>query len=185
MDKKMVLLTCFLSILTLIFSVICSSFIYFNDKRQTDSNGTKVLASNNIYKKISIVYNEDNNINVSNLIPGASIEKKFSITNENSNSIKYNIEWFNISSTWNKSLNNFKSIPEEFVYSISCTDGEKIENKTMPFNNEKNIILENLELKTNKTNECIINIKFLNKEEDQSYNYNKEFKGTYKVVITK
>ena len=44
-------------------------------------------------------------------------------------------------------------------------------------------ILENLELKTNKSNDCVIKVTFKNTGLDQSYNNNKSFKGTYKVVI--
>ena len=64
---------------------------------------------------------------------------------------------------------------------VDVMDGKFVENKTMPF--ENSIILENLELKTNKTNDCTIKVTFKNIGVDQSYNNNKSFRGTYKIII--
>ena len=183
MEKRLLILTCFFSVLTLISSIICSSLIFYNEKAITEVNSNKVIASNNIYKSTSIIYNKNNTISLSGINPGYSLEQKFTISNNNSNTIKYNIEWKNVVSTWNVSSNNMQVHPEEFIYSVSCTNGEKVENKTMPTSEKDYIILENLELKTNKTNECTIKILFLNKGVDQSYNSNKSFKGTYKVIV--
>jgi hypothetical protein len=122
MDKKLVILVCFLSLLTLISSIICSSLVFFNEKARTEVNSNKVLASNDIYKSTSIIYNNDNTLNLSSLEPGFSLEHQFSIVNNNSNTIKYNIEWSDIISTWNTSENSIPTHPEEFVYSITCTN---------------------------------------------------------------
>ncbi len=183
MDKKLVILVCFFSVLTLISSIICSSLVFFNEKARTEVNSNKVLATNNIYKSTSIIYNNNNTFNLSGLTPGYSVEHSFSIVNNNSNTIKYNIEWSDIISTWNVASTGIEAHPEEFVYSLSCTNGEKVENKQMPINSDDNVILENLELKTNKSNDCTIRVTFKSTGLDQSYNYNKSFKGTYKFVI--
>lgn len=181
MDKKLVTLVCFFSILTFISSTICSSLVFLNEKARTDANSNKVIATNNIYKSTSIIYNQNNTFNLSGLTPGYNISRTFSITNNNSNTIRYNIEWTNVISTWNVAQSGGTAHPEEFIYSLTCTNGEKIENKTMPF--ENSIILENLELKTNKTNDCTIKVTFKNTGADQSYNNNKSFRGTYKIII--
>lgn len=183
MDKKLVILVCFFSVLTLISSIICSSLVFFNEKARTEVNSNKVLANNNIYKSTSIIYNNDNTFNLSGLNPGYSVEHSFSILNNNSNTIKYNIEWSDIISTWHTSDPGYQAHPEEFIYSLSCSNGEKVDNKQMPTSTKDNIILENLELKTNKSNDCKIRVTFKSTGLDQSYNLNKSFKGTYKFVI--
>lgn len=183
MDKKLVILICFFSVLTLISSIICSSLVYLNETARTEANGNAVLAVNNTYKKASINYNQNNTLNLSGLQPGYSVTQNFNIVNNNSNTIKYNIEWTNVVSTWNNANDGQTAHPEEFTYSLTCTNGEKVESKQMPISNDNNIILENLELKTNKTNECTITVVFKNTGLDQSYNYYKSFRGTYKVVV--
>lgn len=177
MDKKWMILTCFFSILTLISSIICSCLVFYNEKARTDTNSNKVLANNYIYKSTSITYNQNNKLNLLNLNPGYNLEQTFSITNNNSNSLKYNIVWENITSNWNQSPNN----NEDFIYTLSCSNGEKIENQPMP--TKETTILENIELKTNKTNDCSITISFLNKGANQYYSPNNSFNGVYKVII--
>lgn len=185
MGKKWMILLSSFSVLTLISSILCSSLIYFSEQARTDINSNTVVATNNIYKSTSVNYDQNNNLNITNLNPGDQITNNFSITNNNSNTIKYNIEWNNITSTWNIGNDYQTAHPEEFTYSINCTNGEKIDNKQMPLSNdEEKIILKDLELKTNKTNNCSITINFKNTGYDQSYNYNKSFGGTYKVVVT-
>ena len=62
MDKKLVTLVCFFSILTFISSTICSSLVFLNEKARTDANSNKVIATNNIYKSTSIIYNQNKTI---------------------------------------------------------------------------------------------------------------------------
>ncbi len=176
----MILITVF-SVLTLISSIVCSSLVFYNEKARTEANSNKVLASNNIYKNSTIIYHQNNTLNISSPEPGYSTEQTFSITNNNSNTLKYKLVWENITSTWSSNVNN-TSHPEEFIYNITCSNGENA-SKTMPVNNEDPIILDNLELKTNKSNECSIKISFINNGQDQSYNLNKSFSGTYKLII--
>lgn len=183
MDKKLLILTCFFSVLTLISSIICSSLVFYNEKARTELTSNQVIATSHTYKSTSVIYNQNNTISLSGITPGYNNTQTFSVVNNNSNAIKYNIEWVDVVTTWNTANNGISSKPEEFVYSLSCSNGEKIENKTMPLSKDDNIILENLELKTNKSNDCTIKISFLNKGVDQSYNYNKSFKGTYKVIV--
>lgn len=183
MDKKWMILTCFFSVLTFVSSVICSCLVFYNEKARTEVNSNKVLAVGNLYKSTSIIYNQSNHLNLSSLSPGFTVEKSFSITNNYSNTIIYDIVWDKVITTWNYSDNGLSAHPEEFVYSISCTNGEKIDNKQMPVEENDYNILSSLELKTNKSNECTIKITFINNGLDQSYNLNKSFSGTYKVVV--
>lgn len=180
MDRKCMILTCIFSVLTLISSIICSSLVFYNEKARTEINSEEVLAANNIYKNSTIIYDQNNSIKLSGLEPGFSMQQSFSITNNNSNTIKYNIEWTSVVSTWAEST---EARPEEFLYSLSCSNGEKVDNKKMPVSEKDYVILENLELKTNNTNTCTISITFLNTGLDQSYNLNKSFGGTYKILI--
>ena len=183
MGKKWMILICSFSMLTFISSVICIALIYFGEESKTNINSNSILANNNTYKSSNITYYQPNTLALNNLNPGDKIIRTFSITNNNSNTIIYDIRWENISSTWNQNYDSNNIHQEEFVYSVECTNGEKIFQKEMPFNNSDNIIFSNLELKTNKTNLCTLTIEFIKKEQDQSYNFNKNFGGTYKILI--
>lgn len=182
MDKKITILVCFFSVITLISSLTTSAFVFYSEQARTEANSSKVLATNNVYKSSSIVYNENNTLNLSGLTPGYSTTHTFSITNNNSNTIKYRIEWNNITSTWADATNG-TTHPEEFTYTLTCSNGEAIKQTTMPTSKKTIKILDNLELKTNKTNECTLKIEFQNLGIDQSYNNNKSFRGTYKIVV--
>jgi hypothetical protein len=182
MDKKITILVCFFSALTLIASVISSALIFYSEQARTEANSNKVLATNNVYKSTSIVYNQNNTFNLSGLKPGDNLTHTFSITNNNSNTIKYRIEWNNITSTWGDEIDGV-SHPEEFTYTLTCSNGEAVKQTTMPTKKETITILDNLEIKTNKTNDCTLRVEFKNIGVDQSYNNNKSFRGTYKIVV--
>ena len=183
MDRKCMILTCLFSVLTLISSIICSSLVFYNEKARTEINSEEVLAANNIYKNSTITYEQNNNVKLSGLTPGFSMQQSFSVTNNNSNTIKYNVEWTNVVSTWAENTDGMQARPEEFIYSISCSNGDKVENKKMPISEKDYMIFENVELKTNNTNTCTITITFLETGLDQTYNLGKSFGGTYKVLI--
>jgi len=172
------ILTCFFSMLTLISSIICSCLVFYNEKSRTEINSKEVLANNDVYKSSTIIYNQDNTLYLTGLEPGFSMQQSFSITNNNSDAISYSINWDNVESTWG---NNNK--PEEFVYSLVCSNGEEVKDKTMPIAFKDYSIVEKSTLKTNQTNNCTITITFINTYEDQFYNMNNTFGGTYKVVI--
>ncbi len=173
MDKKWVILLCFFSVLTFISSVVSSFFVFMNDEVRTEANSHKVLANKNIYKRTAINYDENNSLNIAVINLGYNKEYKFNITNNNSNAIKYRIEWQNVSNSWQDSN-------DTFTYSLNCSNGEKVENKDMPLTNE--VIVDNLELATNKTNECTLKINVSNIA-NQLNVANGSFTGTYKVVI--
>ena len=179
MAKKWMIILCLFSALTFICSLISSITIIVNENARTELNSKEVLASSNIYKSTSIIYNQSNELNLINLVPGQQIIHSFTITNNFSNSTIYSIKWYNVVSNWNESH------PEELVYSLSCTNGEQLQETIMPTSNDNLTILEKLELKTNKTNTCTITITFKSTGLDQAYNFNKSFKGTYKVIVDK
>ena len=184
MNNKWMILAVFFSVITLISSIICSSLVYNSEKNKTEISSNQVIAINIIHKNTSIVYYSNNSLKLIGLEPGYNLTQKFFITNNNSNTIKYNIEWTSVSSTWNTESEEYGAPhPEEFVYTLSCTNGERVENKTMPLSENDYVIFKDLELKTNKTNECTINIRFLAKDQDQSYNLNKSFGGKYIVKV--
>ena len=185
MDRKWMIVACFFSILTFVCSVVCTSLIFYNEKNRTEINSEKVLASKDIYNSSSIIYNQNNSINISNISPGFTTSRSFSITNNNSNTIKYRIEWNNVVSTWGTSNTEEDPHPEELIYSLSCSNGEKVSNKQMPTNDNDNVILESLEVKTNTTNNCTLTITFKNIGVDQDYNLNKSFGGKYEVIVIK
>lgn len=185
MGKKWLILLCIFSVLTFISSITYNVFLISNDKNITELNSNSVLASNNTYNKIYINYEYDNHLYLTNLLPTQSISNNFTITNNNTKEITYSILWENIKSNWGTNQYDSSLIhPEELVYSLNCTDGSVVTNQ-MPINNDNNVILDNLKLKTNSINNCVLKVEFIRKETDQSYNFDKSFEGTYKVVINR
>lgn len=185
MGKKWSILLCIFSMLTFISSITYNVFLISNDKNRTELNSNSVLASNNTYNKVYINYEYDNHFNLTNLLPTQSISKSFSITNNNTKEIMSSIIWENVKSNWGTNQYDSSLVhPEELVYELNCSDGTII-TKQMPINNEDNIILDNLKIKSNSINTCTIKVEFIQKETDQSYNYDKNFEGTYKVVINR
>jgi len=174
------------SVLTFITSLICTLVIINNENARTEMNSNKVIAKNNTYISSYITYKEPNTFTVENLQPGQTFNRTFTITNNSSKETKYNIYWENIYSNWGNA-NMYGIIhPEEFTYTINCTNGEKTEPKQVPIDNEDDIILENITLTTNKTDICTITLTFNKKEEtDQSYNLEKKFTGTYIIKLQK
>lgn len=185
MGKKWLILLCIFSMLTFISSITYNVFLISNDKNRTELNSNSVLASNNIYNKIYINYEYDNHLYLTNLLPTQSISNTFTITNNNTKEITYSIIWENVQSNWGTNEYDSSLIhPEEFIYSLNCSDGNTVTNQ-MPINNDNNIILDNLKLKTNSINTCVLKIEFIQKGTDQAYNLDKHFEGTYKVVINR
>lgn len=172
------IVACFFSILTFISSVICSSLIFYNEKNRTEINSEKVLAANNIYKTSQIIYKQDSTINFSNVSNGYSTNRSFSITNNNSNSIKYKVVWSNIVSSYDT---------KNLTYSLSCSNGEKVTDKQIPSNDKEYTIIDNIEVKTNGTNNCTITINYKEDEpiegEEQEEPSNRSFGGKYQVII--
>ena len=183
MDKKWMILACFFSILTFVTSVICSSLIFYNERNRTEINSEQVLATNNIINSSNIIYKQNNSISLSNINPGFTLNKNFSITNNNSNTIKYKVEWANIVSNWGVGSDIEEAHPEELIYSLSCSNGEKVSNKQVPVDEKNNLIIDNLEVKTNNTNNCTLTIIFKNTGGNQDYNKNKSFGGKYIVSV--
>lgn len=173
MDKRWLILTCFFSMLTLITSIVCTSLIYQAEKNKTESNSNEVIATKTLYKDTSIIYEQNNIVTLTSIAPGYTITKTFSLTNNNSDTIKYRIEWQDIT---NLDTNTHK---DKFTYSLKCSNGESKE-EIVPSTDE--IILDNLELKTNKSNECQITLT-LNEDETITESYTQTFKGTYKITI--
>ncbi len=183
MDKKWMILACFFSILTFITSVICSSLIFYNEKNRTEINSEQVLATKNIFKSSNIIYKQNNSVSITNVEPGFTMNKYFSITNNNSNTVKYKIEWSNVVSNWGLATETEEAHPEELVYSLSCSNGEKISSKQVPVDNKNNLIIDNIEVKTNNTNNCTLTITFIKNGGNQDYNKNKSFGGKYIVSV--
>ena len=185
MGKNSMILILSFSVLTFITSLVCTLVIINNENARTEMNSNRVIAKKNTYISSYITYKESNTFTIDGLRPGDVVTKTFVITNNSSKETKYNIYWQNIYSDWGNA-NMYGIIhPEEFTYNINCTNGEKTESKQVPINNDgDNVILENLTLTTNKTDTCTMTLIFNKKEEeDQSYNLDKTFTGSYIIKL--
>lgn len=162
MNKKWLILICSFSLLTLICSSISIILLANIEKTHGEMNSNNILGNKKDIKKVTITYYENNNIDL--IIK----EKRFAIANTNSDTIKYKIEWEN-TNIINTTITNYN-------ITLSCSNGEKI-TKEIP--TTKNIIFENLELKTNQTNNCMISLNEINPTEATD----KTLEATYKIII--
>ena len=169
MGKKWMILICFFSILTFISSVITTIILFRIEHNRDEIKTTSLKATTKNYQKNSITYYGDNNISLVDLLPGAKIEKSFSIANINSDTLKYTIKWHNVVSNW-----NFEN--ENFIYTLNCDDFEKIIKK-MPTNPEE--IITEQEIKSNSQNNCVLTIEVL----DSEYIPGNEFSASYIISI--
>ena len=148
MGKKWMILICFFCVLTFISSITTTILLFNIENHHDEIKTTGIKGSNKNYQNTFITFNGENNIKIDNIFPGNRIEKSFSITNNNSDSIRYGISWQNITTSLTEENENF-------YYLLKCDD-LSTPIIAMPISNAT--IANNLELKGNHTNNCTITI---------------------------
>ena len=172
MYKKWPILVVVFSLLTFIISSLSSVLVFYSEQERTNINGNDILASKKIYKSTTITYENNNNLTLSSINSGYELIQNFSIANNNSDSIRYDILWTDVKNIQSTLDNNF-------IYNLNCSDGTNITNQVMPIEDTK--IVSDIELATNKINNCTITIKYTSPTPEVLVN--KSFGGTYKVVV--
>ena len=168
MGKKWWILICIFSILTFTSSIITSVLLFNIENHRNEIKTNNLKGTKKIYQNTLITYYGDNDLHLTNLLPGNRIERSFSITNNNSESIEYNIAWENVSTSWDEGNENF-------IYTLTCDDFT-LTSITMP--NSDNIIKNGI-INSNKTNNCILTIETLQNE----FNFENSFDATYTINL--
>lgn len=172
MDKRLAILISSFSILTFTISLISSILIVNSENARTEKNGSEILSKEQS-NRLLINFETNNELELINLTPGYNLSTNFTIINNSREKIRYNIKWIKVNSSF-KNIDN----PESFIYSLNCSNGEKIEEKQMPLSIDEQSIYDNLEINPNEENKCSLFINFKNNEAVINPQY---FKGTIKV----
>ncbi len=160
---KIILIVC--SIIIILIISFSFTYAYLNGIVKGNTKEISIKS-----KDLLITFNGGNNITASNIYPGNTIEKTFTIVNSGSDQINYNLAWYKINSTFE---NN------ELVYYIDCKSyskyvssgsSENVLNGTCTdYNNEeqplpkgtKNIGIVNNDIPKGYTHEYTLTLKYL------------------------
>ena len=162
-NKKRILIV--LGILTVLLSVIGISYAFYS-ARIKENNKTETVIKTN---ELNIVFTGTQEINCSNIIPGDSCIKKFTVENTSNVLVNYNIYMEKITNEFN----------EDLVYTLEDNTGSVIEETPLPVTNQNKSYLKtsiNIEPKSKVTYTLKILYKYL--ETPQNDYQGKIFKAT-------
>lgn len=167
-NKRKVILTAVLTFILLV-SLIAFSYSYYK-ARITENNKTETVIKTN---NLTLTYTGGTEINCSNIIPGDSCTKTFSVENTSTIPVNYNIYMENITNEFN----------EDLVYTLTEDTTEVISETVLPeTNNKKSYLKTNINIDSKKTKNYTLTIeyKYLSDREQNDYQ-GKNFKATVGV----
>ena len=169
-NKKIVLTV--LGILIVLLSVIGATYAYYSAKIKENNKTETVIKTN----ELNIVFTGTQEINCSNIIPGDSCIKKFTVENISNVPVEYNIYMAGITNEFN----------EDLVYTLEDETGSVVGETPLPVTNKNKSYLKtaiSIEANTKKTYTMKILYKYLETSQD---NYQgKTFKGTLGIDSNK
>ena len=111
MHKKRIVIL--ISLITLlILGIVGITYAYFTAVVTNGDKGSSIYIKTGSLK---ITYTDTEYINISNMVPGDSVEKLIRVHNEATNSVTYDLIWVEL-------LNNFNR-KSQLVYNITCASG--------------------------------------------------------------
>lgn len=166
-DKKLITLGIMIVIIVSII-IIGITYAFFsanvigNDKAEPTVIDTAYLR---------LVFNDTQFLRLENALPGASASKTFTVTNNSSIKIKYDINIIDV-------YNTFQN--DELVYSLTSTNnGASVIEEVLPIIDE--VLVGKIEVEPGVTQVYTITIKFKETGEDQNYNQGAEFRGKLQI----
>ena len=171
MKNKKIVLTV-LGILIVLLSVIGVTYAFFSAKIKENNKTETVIKTN----ELNIVFTGTQEINCSNIIPGDSCIKKFTVENISNVPVEYNIYMVGITNEFN----------EDLVYTLEDETGSVVGETPLPVTNKDKSYLKtgiNIEAKTKKTYTMKILYKYLETSQDEYQG--KSFKGTLGIDTVK
>ncbi|MCI8331158.1 MAG: hypothetical protein HFE04_03565 [Bacilli bacterium] len=169
MKKRLIIIF----ILTSLIISLGFSYAYF--KARIVGEGTPISAK---AKELKLIYTDNMSLSGTNIEPGWSDSKTFSVKNESSEVYNYNI-------VFKELVNTF--VTEGFLqYKITSTNGYNMtEYKDIPKSQTKStqILAENIEIPVGVTQEYKIEFIYRNTEEDQSEDMGQTLRGTLAIEL--
>lgn len=164
MKNKKVVLTV-LGILIVLLSVIGVTYAYYSAKVKENNKTETVIKTN----ELNLVYTGTQEINCSNIVPGDSCIKKFTVENTSSVPVTYNIYMVGITNEFN----------EELVYTLTDETGSVVAETPLPVTNQNKTYLKTaIKIEKGVKKSYTLKIELKNLDVDQNYNQGKTFKAT-------
>ena len=162
LDKKVQLLV-HIIILSLFISIISTSYAYFITTANSNAKENKVTTGS-----MEISFEDGSSIKASNILPGQTITKTFSVKNVGSLSTNYNVYFSDL-------INTFTD-KDDLVYSVSSSNGCNKEFAVMPsYSDDSSKAVDTCLINKGETHEYTLTIKFLEDNINQDDNKGKIF----------
>ena len=147
-----------------------ATYAYFGLEIEGEGKDMTIRTFN---KNMEITYTDTSNVTLVNAYTGESISKTFTVKNTGDVDVYYNVVLENV-------VNNFE-VPDELVYTITETGGNASRTQTT-IPTTDSTLLSDIKITAGDTHYYVMQIKFLEKDTDQSYNMNKTFSSNINIV---
>ena len=147
-----------------------ATYAYFGLEIEGEGKDMTIQTFN---KNMEITYTDTSNVTLVNAYTGESISKTFTVKNTGDVDVYYNVVLENV-------VNNFE-VPDELVYTITETGGNASRTQTA-IPTTDSTLLSDIKITSGDTHYYVMQIKFLEKDTDQSYNMNKTFSSNINIV---
>lgn len=147
-----------------------ATYAYFGLEIEGEGKDMTIQTFN---KNMEITYTDTSNVTLVNAYTGESISKTFTVKNTGDVDVYYNVVLENV-------VNNFE-VPDELVYTITETGGNASRTQTT-IPTTDSTLLSDIKITAGDTHYYVMQIKFLEKDTDQSYNMNKTFSSNINIV---
>ena len=171
MDKKKITLVYTISIL-MILGLLGYTYSYFS-ATVTEENKTETVIKT---KGLSLTFEGTSEINTSNMIPGDSFTKTFTVENTSTVKTFYNIYMENITNEFN----------EDLVYTLTDKDGEIVSETQLPQTNSgKEYLVSDIEIEVGEKKEYTLKIEYKYLDTPQNEYQGATFSATVGVDTVK
>lgn len=157
-------------ILLVIVTLIGITFGYFILKISGTSKPDSVTSGN-----LELFYEDNGKINMTNMMPGDTLSKTFSVENTGTDNVKYQVYLLDVKNTLNRS--------QDLLFTVECVSNKNIScnglsENTFPVEDLK--ILEN-SISINEKQTYTINIYYVRSEDNQSEDFGKMFSSRINI----
>ena len=160
-----------ITILVFLATIVGVSYSFYTAQLNKINNSTAGAEFNT--RTLGVNYSDGNSINLSNILPGATIIKTFTVTNTGDNQSTYNINLIDVV--------NGLTRKSDMTYTLTSTNnGAVIAQTTFPDVNQT--IATNIQIGTGVTQSYTLTIQYLNASESQNVDMNKTVSATIQIV---
>ena len=164
--RKLAALGCLLIVVIIAFSL---SFAYYKGNVEKINETETDLKT----KKLALIFEDTKEVNVSNFLPGTSVEKTFSVKSDSDDVLTYNIRISDITNTFS----------DDVLYTLYC-DGQKLTDQArLPKTSDDAYIFTNLTINPGETKNYTLKLEYVTTDEKQTFNSSNEFAGTVNIDL--